>query len=137
MDNWTIVSPILWYWLPDRRCLPRFFNTRAAPPLRTIAGNGERQAQVALNHDAEDGLVVADSRTSPLNPGRDVIRGVPSFGGECLLRDRGRSQFGCQNRQFADLFPLHGTAEVGGVIHHPNLRNDFTDEFSMTEKPHH
>jgi len=51
------------------------------------------------------------------------------------LRDRGRSQIWCQYRQFADLFPLHGTTLVGGMIHHPNLGNVFADQLSMTEKP--
>jgi len=26
---------------------------------------------------------------------------------------------------------------AGGVIHHPNLGNDFADQLTMTEKPHH
>jgi hypothetical protein len=52
---------------------------------------------------------------------------------EVLLRDRGWSQIWCPNRQFTDLFPLHGTTHVGGVIHHPNLGKDFTDHLSMTE----
>src|SRR5580658_3667378 len=52
------------------------------------------------------------------------------------FRDRGWSQIWCQNREFADLFPLHRAAQVG-VIHHPNLGYDFADQLSMTEKPHH
>jgi hypothetical protein len=62
---------------------------------------------------------------------------VPYISGSShLLRDRGLSQIWCQNRQFADLFPLRGTPEVG-MIHHPNLGNDFADEVSMTEEPYH
>jgi hypothetical protein len=43
------------------------------------------------------------------------------------LRDRGLWQLWCQNRQLADLFPLHGTTQVGGMILHPKLGNDFAD----------
>ena len=48
------------------------------------------------------------------------------------LHDRGWSQTWCQNRQFADLFPLRGTTQVG-MIHHPNLWNDLADQLSMAE----
>src|SRR5271168_2284222 len=62
---------------------------------------------------------------------------VPYISGSSRLpRDRGLSQIWCQNRQLADLFPLRGTPEVG-VIHHPNLGNDFADQLSVTEKSHH
>jgi hypothetical protein len=54
----------------------------------------------------------------------------------CSLRDWGLSQTWCQNREFANLFLLHGTTQVDGVIHHPDLGNDFTDQLSMTEKSH-
>src|ERR1700733_12179258 len=53
-----------------------------------------------------------------------------------LLRGRGRSQIWRQNREFADLFPLHDATQVG-VIHHPNLGNDFADQLTVTEEPHH
>src|ERR1700719_5174804 len=39
-------------------------------------------------------------------------------------RDRGLSQIWCQNREFPHLFPVRGTTQVGGVVHHPNLGND-------------
>ena len=52
-------------------------------------------------------------------------------------RDRGWSEIWCQNRELADLFPVRSTMEVGGVVHHPHLRNDFTDQLSMAEKSHH
>ena len=35
------------------------------------------------------------------------------------------------------MFPLHGATQVDGMIHHPNLGNDFTDQLSVTEKAHH
>ena len=57
--------------------------------------------------------------------------------GHRSFRDRGLPQTWCQNRQFADLLSLHGTAKVGGMIHHPKLGNDFAHQLSMTEKSHH
>src|SRR5208282_960267 len=82
------------------------------------------------------GLVVTSPQTSHLNSCSVVMSSVPHISRwSCSLRDRGRSQIWCQNRQFADLFPLHGTTQVG-VIHHPNLGNDFAHQLSMTEKPH-
>src|ERR1700730_9676043 len=41
------------------------------------------------------------------------------------------------NRQLANLFALHRTTKVGGLVLHPKLRNDFADQLSMTEKSHH
>ena len=46
------------------------------------------------------------------------------------------SQTRGQNRQFADLFPLNGTTQVG-MIHHPDLGNDFAHQLSVTEKAYH
>jgi hypothetical protein len=65
------------------------------------------------------------------------MRSVPYTSGlSSSLRDRGWSQIWCQNRQFADPLPLNGTHELG-MIQHPDLGNDFADQLSMTEKPHH
>ena len=52
------------------------------------------------------------------------------------LRTRGLSKIWRENRQFADLFALRVAPQVDGVIHHPNLGNDFADQLSMTEKSH-
>jgi hypothetical protein len=54
-------------------------------------------------------------------------------GGSPSLRDRRLSQIWRQNRQFTDLFPLPATTKVGGMIHHPKLWNDFSDQMSVTE----
>ena len=42
-----------------------------------------------------------------------------------------------QNRQLANLFPLHGTRKVRGMFHHPHFGNDLANQLSVTEKPHH
>src|SRR6266581_1052050 len=31
------------------------------------------------------------------------------------------------------MFPFHCATEVGGMIHHPELRNNFADQFSVTK----
>ena len=49
-------------------------------------------------------------------------------------RDGSLSPTRCQNREFSDLFPIHGTTQMGGVIHHPKLGNDFAEQLSMTKK---
>lgn len=83
------------------------------------------------------GFVVTSPQGSYLNSCRVVMRFVPYISGLwCSLHDRGRSQIWCQNRQFADQFPLAGTTQAG-MIHHPDLGNDFTDQSPVTEKPYH
>jgi len=65
------------------------------------------------------------------------MRAVPYIRGlSSLLSHRGWSQIWCQNRQFADFFPLHCTTQVDGMIHHPHLGNDLAHQVSVTEKPH-
>src|SRR5580698_3310157 len=75
-------------------------------------------------------------RLRSMNSCRDVMApvliSVFSYG---LLRDRRRSQIWCQNCQFADLFPLRGATQVG-MIQHPKLGNDFSNQLSMTEEPY-
>src|SRR5580704_8952813 len=84
------------------------------------------------------GFVVRSPQTSHLNSCSVVM--AQFLLSQWLVtptRDRGLGEIWCQNREFADLFPLPGTTQVGGMVHHPNLRNDFTDQPSMAEKSHH
>jgi len=69
--------------------------------------------------------VVTSPQTSHLNSCSVVMLAVPHIGGfSSSLNDRDWSQIWCQNSQFADLFPLHRTTHVAGMIHHPHLGND-------------
>jgi len=84
------------------------------------------------------GFVVTSPQTSQLNSGSVVIAQFLIY--HWLVtptRDRGLSEVWCQNRELTDLFPLRGTMQVGGMVHHPDLRNDFTDQLSMAEDSHH
>ena len=42
-----------------------------------------------------------------------------------------------QDRQLADLLPLYRAPEVGGMVRHPKLGNDFSNQLSVTEQSHH
>ena len=70
------------------------------------------------------GFVVTSPQTSQLNSGSVVIAQFLIY--HWLVtptRDRGLSEVWCQNRELTDLFPLRGTMQVGGMVHHPDLRN--------------
>src|SRR5271166_4092907 len=85
------------------------------------------------------GFVVTSPQTSHLNSCSFVMLGsgyqVP-YQEQLLLRDRGWAPIGRQHRQFADLFPLDGTTQVGRMVHHPKFRNDFADQLPVTEQSH-
>jgi len=76
------------------------------------------------NHEPVDGI--AGNQSTDFTP--EFLQRchalLPYISGQSRsLRDRGWSQIWCQNREFANLLPLHGTMQVGGMIHHPNLGN--------------
>src|ERR1700674_446998 len=54
-----------------------------------------------------------------------------------LGRNRGAAPIGSQYRQVPDLLGFHRTAKLRRMFHHINLRDDFADEMSMTEKSDH